>query len=102
MVVALGASFMLETPTSASSDHSAQTAQSVPASSSLRLCFTTQKCVPANHPGTSGAVVPVLAYGFIGALALVLADRARRRPGSTVRLTLSPFNSGIFRPPIAS
>jgi hypothetical protein len=106
VVVAVGLSFMLETPTTAAfSTHSSEqaaAAQSEQGSPAPGLCFATQKCVPANHPNSSGTVSPVLAYGFIGVLAVVLADVHRRRRGPAWSPTRFTFFPAIFRPPIAS
>ncbi len=105
VVVALGVSLVLEAPTAAPSTPSPQqveSAQSGQAPSSLRDCFATQTCVPANHPGNSGTVTPALAYGFIGVAAMVLADSRRRRRGPAWRPSPFKFFPAIFRPPIAS
>jgi hypothetical protein len=105
VVVALGASLILEAPTLATATRSAQqveSAQSGPGPSSLRICFATQKCVPANHPGNSGTVSPALAFGFIGVAAMVLADSRRRRRGPAWHPSPFKFFPAIFRPPIAS
>ncbi|MGA3149770.1 MAG: hypothetical protein ABSF33_20195, partial [Acidimicrobiales bacterium] len=105
VVMALGASLILEAPTAAPSTYSAQQvegAQSGQGPSSLRICFATQKCVPANHPSNSGTVSPALAYGFIGVTAMVLADRRRRRRGPAWHPSPFKFFPAIFRPPIAS
>ncbi len=105
LVVAVGISFMFETPTTAISTHSTEqvgVAQSGQGTSALRLCFATQKCVPANHPGSSGTVAPVLAYGFIGVVAVVLASRRRSRRRLPWHPAPFKFFPAIFRPPIAS
>lgn len=103
VVVALGASFMLESTTAASSaPRPVQAAQPAPGPASPGLCFATQKCVPANHPGTSGTIAPALTFGFIGAAAVVLIDRRRRRRGPVVRPTPFGFFPAIDRPPIAN
>jgi hypothetical protein len=105
VVVALGISFTLESPVAAPSTGSAQQvemAQSQQGPSALRICFATQKCVPANHPSSSGTVSPVLAYGFIGVMAMVLADRRRRRRRPAWHPTPFTFFPALFRPPIAS
>jgi MYXO-CTERM domain-containing protein len=105
VVLALDASLMVATQTGAGptpSPQPVQMAQAGQGPSGPGLCFATQRCVPANHPGSVGAASPILMLGFIGAVAVVLVGLRRRRRGPVDRPTPSTFFPGVFRPPIAS
>jgi hypothetical protein len=105
VVLSVGASLTLAAPTGASTAHpsdQAQVAQVGGGPSVPGLCFATQKCVPANHPGMAATVAPILMFGFIGAAAVVTAGPRRRRRRPVHSPTPFNFFPGIFRPPIAS
>ena len=68
----------------------------------IRICSVTQKCVPANPPGPSGAVTQVVGFGFIGSMVVVLAGVRRGRRLPTGIPTIFNLPSRVFRPPIAS
>ena len=67
----------------------------------LRVCLSTERCVPVAPFNSSVTVPPIVSIGFVAAALAVLIDLRRRRAGlGDGRLALA-VRSAIFRPPIA-